>query len=97
MAQKGQTRITDKRMITAVFTCSAAGEFLPLQLIYGEKTDHCHPIVLIGHNAQWSNQKNNGSKIILSFVEKVRSDLGLDEQQVALAIFDCFRGQLTEK
>ena len=35
--------VNDKRQITAVFCGSAAGEFLPIQLIYTGKTDRCHP------------------------------------------------------
>ena len=35
-------------------------------------------------------------KIIVPFVERVREDLGLDKQQAALAIFDHFKGQLTD-
>ena len=33
----------DKRQITAVFCGSAAGDFLPLQLVYKGKTERCHP------------------------------------------------------
>ena len=35
-------------------------------------------------------------KVIVPFVERVRSDLGCTEDQPALALFDRFRGQLTE-
>ena len=35
------TAIDDKRQITAVFTCSARGDFLPPQLIYAGKTPAC--------------------------------------------------------
>ena len=42
MAQKGQKRVSikglrDKRMITGVFCGSLVGEFLPMQVILGEK------------------------------------------------------------
>lgn len=112
MAQKGQKRIRirglkDKRMITAVFCCNLNGEFLPIQLIYGGKTDRCHPPVPfpndwdITHNEKhWSNETTMLryiKKIVLPFVERVRHDLGFDEQQAALAIFDCFKGQLTNQ
>ena len=33
----------DKRQITAVFCGSLTGDFLPLQLIYKDKTTRCHP------------------------------------------------------
>ena len=112
MAQKGQKRIRirglkDKRMITGVFCGTLIGDFLPIQLIYGGKTDHCHPPVpfpsdwdITHKEKHWSNETtmlqyiNN---IIVPFVQRARSDLGLDEQQAALAIFDCFRGQLTDE
>ena len=32
-----------QKQITGTFTVSANGDFLPMQLIYAEKTDHCHP------------------------------------------------------
>ena len=37
------TAIDDKRQLTAVFTCSLAGGFLPPQIIYGGKTPACLP------------------------------------------------------
>ena len=48
MERKGTKRVgiagcKDKRMITAVFCCSAMGDFLPPQLIYNGETNRCHP------------------------------------------------------
>ena len=48
MERKGSKRIEikglhDKRQITAVFCGTLVGEFLPMQLIYGGKTNQCHP------------------------------------------------------
>ena len=37
------TAIDDKRQITAVFACSLAGSFLPIQLIYQGTTTRCLP------------------------------------------------------
>ena len=37
------TAIDDKRQITAVFACSLAGSFLPIQLIYKETTARSLP------------------------------------------------------
>ena len=37
------TAIDDKQQLTAVFTCSLAGDFLSLQIIYGGKTPACLP------------------------------------------------------
>ena len=33
----------DKRQITGVFAVTATGKYLPPQLIYKGKTNHCHP------------------------------------------------------
>ena len=48
MERKGSKRveikgIEDKRQITGIFCGMLLGEFLPIQLIYGGKTDRCHP------------------------------------------------------
>ena len=32
-----------QKQITGTFTVNADGDFLPMQLIYTEKTDRCHP------------------------------------------------------
>ena len=95
-----------KRMITGVFCCSAMGEFLPIQLIYSGKTDRCHPPQpfpidwSITHNEKhWSNEETTLqyiSDIIVPYVTRVRNDMGVGKEQAALAIFDKFKGQLTE-
>ena len=36
-------------------------------------------------------------KVIVPFVDRVREDLGVGEEQAALAIFDQFKGQTTPK
>ena len=111
MDRKGSKRIeikglNDKRQITTVFCGTLIGEFMPFQLIYGGKTDRCHPRYPfppdwhITHSENhWSNEQtmlNYIDKIIVPFVERVREDLGLDKQQAALAIFDHFKGQLSD-
>lgn len=94
-------------MITGVFCGSLIGEFLSPQLLYGGKTDRCHPLAPfpadwdIHHNIKhWSNEvtmirylKN----VIVPFIASTRELLGVDDTQAALAIFDCFRGQVTEQ
>ena len=35
--------VDDKRQITAIFSISATGEFLPIQLMYSAKTKRCLP------------------------------------------------------
>ena len=36
-------RVSDKRLITAVFCSLLTGAFLPVQVIYQGKTNRCHP------------------------------------------------------
>ena len=48
LAPRGETSVTvegsaDKRMITGTFAITLKGEFLPIQLIYGEKTSQSLP------------------------------------------------------
>lgn len=112
MAAKGSKRIevqglTDKRQITGVFCGTLVGEFLPIQLIYGGKTSRCLPPYkfpsdwLISHTKNhWSNEDTMISyveNIIVPFIRERRALLGVGEDHAALAIFDHFKGQLTEK
>lgn len=89
----------------AVFCGTMDGHFLPLQLIYSGKTQRCHPVYdfpdkwCITHSENhWSNEEmmiEYIQDIIIPYVEGVRKTLG-KKDQAALAIFDNFRGQLTE-
>jgi len=36
------TAADDKQRITALFTCTATGQFLPIQLIYEGSTSRCY-------------------------------------------------------
>ncbi len=98
--------LKDKRMITGIFCGNLNGEMLPFQLIYGGKTTRCHPSKIqfpedwdITQNLKhWSNETSMLCyihNVIVSFVERVREELGEPKDKPALAIFDCFRGQLT--
>ena len=79
----------DKRQITAVLAANAMGEYLPPQLIYKGKTTRCHPDVTfppgwdIWHtDNHWSNEdtmKRYLEKIIISFVNRKRKELGLQD------------------
>ena len=99
--------LTDKRQITGVLCGTLLGEFLPPQLIYGGKTDRCLPTFkfpedwLISHTQNhWSNESTMIcyiEEVIVPFLEKKREQINVDEDQSALAIFDCFKGQLTAK
>ncbi len=107
MERKGTKRIklsglNDKRMITGIFCGNLIGELLPFPIIYGGTTKRCHPTTPfpadwdITHNKKhWSNEATMLSyieNVIIPFVEKVREE---DGDLPALAIFHCFRGQLT--
>ena len=66
---KGKKRVeinglNDKQQITAVFCGTMEGHFLPLQLIYGGKTQRCHLVYdfpddwCVTHNDNhWSNKE----------------------------------------
>jgi hypothetical protein len=112
MALKGRKRIEmkgvdDKRQITSVFCGTGLGKFLPIQLIYGGKTNRCHPPYefpldwdITRSASHWSNKETMLryiSSAIVPFVDNVRQDLGVGREQAALAIFDHFKGQLTEE
>ncbi|SMN02226.1 hypothetical protein SPONN_625 [uncultured Candidatus Thioglobus sp.] len=112
MELKGSKRveiigIDDKRQITAVFCGTLAGEFLPLQLIYQGKTkaslpshkfpDDWHVTFTPNH---WSNEdttKEYIKNIILPYVQSKRKELHLPDNFPALAIYDVFKGQMTQK
>ena len=110
MEKRGTKRVRikgvdDKRQITGVFCCNLFGEFLPVQLIYGGRTNRCHPPFAfpgdwhITHSPNhWTNELTMLAyikNVIVPFVDKVRSDLG-KEDQAALVLFDHFKGQLTQ-
>lgn len=102
------TAIDDKRQITAVFACSLAGSFLPIQLIYKGTTPRCLPKEVefpegwnITHSANhWSNTSTMLDfirYIIVPYVTEKRKQLGLSSNHPVLVIFDVFKGQCTEE
>ena len=111
MEKEGAKRVEikgldDKRQITAVFGGTLTGEFLPMQLVYQGRTTQCHPNSkfpddwhITHSDNHWSNETtmiNYIAKIIIPFVRKKRRKLKKTEDQVALAIFDEFKGQVTQ-
>ena len=96
----------DKRQLTAVLAVTAAGDYLPPQLLYQGKTPKCHPQVAfpdgwdVWHSENhWSNEitmKRYIEKVIVPFVTEKRQKLKMDLTSPAAAIFDNFRGQTTE-
>ena len=113
MEKKGTKRVKitvldDKRLITAVFGCFMSGKFLPIQLIYKEITSKCLPknvnfpkdwdITCTKHH--WSNKSTSIDylvKIVIPYVNGRRKELKLSADHPALAIFNVFEGQCTER
>lgn len=111
MATKGSKRVPiqgldDKRQITGVFCGTLLGEFLPIQLIYSGKTQRCLPpfkfpgdwSIKYTEN-HWSNERTMISyieDIIAPYFQAKREQLNYRDDQPALAIFDHFKGQLTQ-
>ena len=84
------------------------GEFLPLQIIYGGKTDRCHPLDFrfpsgscISHSEKhWSNEEETIKlidTIIVSYIVKKRSELNFPRTQKAIVIWDVFKGEVAER
>ena len=113
MAKKGDKSIpikglTDKRNITLTFVVSFTGEFLPMQIIYGGKTDRSQPrgvefpkgFNVTQNPRYWSNEEETITfikHIINPRVISIRKELGLPEDQSALLIWYVFKGQCTVK
>ena len=84
-----------------------AGELLPLQLIYQDKTEKCLPKVkfpkdwLISYTPNhWCNEITMEAyihKVIVPFIRQKREKLGISNQHCALCIFDNFSAQCTSK
>ena len=112
LALKGSKNVpicgsTDKRMITATFTITLDGKFLPIQLIYGGKTSKSLPRVkfppsfsLSVNSKHYSNETESIKvieEILVPYIEEERKILDLADDHPALLIMDVFKGQMTEK
>ena len=93
----------DKRYITGTFLINLAGNFLPLQLIYGGKTIPSLPrfksFSLSVNPKHFSNTEESIkiiNEIVLSYIDKLREKLD-NHGQAALLILDAVRGQMTLK
>ena len=95
--------VDDKRQITATFTVSATGSFLPIQLIYHGKTKRSLPNYAFPRDFhvtftenQWSNLEEYLAlfqKIIFPYLRAKKAELGYPEEQFSLIIMDAFKGQ----
>jgi len=113
MERKGMKRVEiaavdDKRQITAIFACTLSGKFLPIQLIYQGTTPKCLPKNvnfpsdwhLTYTPNHWANEETSIAyieNIIIPYVQKERTLLGLSSDHCALVLFDVFKGQCTSK
>ena len=110
LAKVGSQRIevigaNDKRQITAVFCGSMVGDFLPLQLIYGGKTNRCHPKFqfpldwdITNSQKHWSNEDTMiryFENILVPYIRKTRELINVSESSPGLLIMDNFKGQVT--
>ena len=96
----------DKRQITAVFGCSMAGDFLPVQLLYQGKTTRSLPHFqfpedwhVMSTPNHWANEDTTKlyiEKIIFPYLRKKREELRLSSEHPALLLFDNFKAQCTE-
>ena len=98
---------TDQRTITATFSITMDGRFLPMQIIYSDKTSKSIPPVsfpdsfLVSANTKhYSNEKESLKMlehIIIPYVKKQRQNLSLDPHYPALLIMDVFKDQMTKQ
>ena len=92
----------DKKEITALITVSATGEVIPPQLLYGGKTERCHPRFNFPNDwdvwhtpNHWSNEGTvlcYLDEVFVPYIEGKRQKAGFPPTQRALLLFDVFRG-----
>ena len=76
----------DYRQITGTFSVTASGKFLPIQLIYKEKTDRCHrkfkfpkEFHVTHTENHWSNERKAielVNNILIPYVKQIREKFG---------------------
>ena len=96
---------TDKRSITGTFVITLDGRFLPMQLIYGGKTQQSLPrfnfpdgFSLSCNPKHFSNTEESVKiikEVLLPYIEDQRKKLR-KPNQTALLTMDVFRGQITD-
>ena len=95
--------VDDKRQITATFTVSATGAFLPIQLIYQGKTKRCLPKFEFPKEFDVTYTKNHWSNydkcadlfesVIFPYLSQKKKEQGYPSEQYSLIIMDTFKGQ----
>ena len=101
------TGSSDKRAITATFTISHDGDFLPMQLIYQGTTVQSLPRFDFPNSFSLSMNPKHFSntaealkiidEIIVPYLTKKKNELHLPQDHPSLLIMDVFRGQMTEE
>ena len=96
----------DKQCISGTFVISLKGDFLPMQLIYGETSNQSLPRFKFPKTFFLSVNPRHFSntfelikiidEVIISYVEVQRQILG-NPNQAALLAFDVFRVQITDE
>ena len=96
---------TDKRMITATFSITFTGAFLPIQLIYGGKTSKSIPAASFSsdfvisvnekHHSNEKNVLNMLENVNIPYIDEQRITLSPDFDHPAFLIMDIFKGQMT--
>ena len=95
--------VDDERQITATFAVSSTGKFLPIQLIRTGATPRSLPKYDFPVSFSDGFTKNHWSntdksieffdEIIFSYLQQVKEEKGLPQEQHSLVIMDTFKGQ----
>ena len=95
--------IDDKRQIIATFTVSMTGKFLPIQLVYEQKTPRSRPRFDFPANfnvsfsdSPWSNMEKSielFEKVIFPYLKQAKASLKYPKEQMSLIIMDTFKGE----
>ena len=111
LSQKGAKHVsiygaTYRKAITATFGITYTNKFLPMQLIYGGKTQRSYPnfafpdsFSLSCNPKHFSNTRESLrliEEIIVPYLEKEREKLKLESNHWGLLIIDVFAGQMTD-
>ena len=99
--------VDDKRQVTVPLACTLSGHLLPFQVLYTGKTEICHPSTAfpdgcdIWHTPNhWANSETSlrlVQNIVIPYTWETRKKLDLNEQHMALVIYDTFKGHTGEE
>ena len=95
--------VDDKRQITATFTVTASGSFLPIQLIYSGKTKRslpkfdfpkCFDVTFTqNHCSNYEKCVSLSKKIIFRFLQSKKKELGYPKEQYSIIVINTFKVQ----